>query len=72
MTRPAGTAVEKVVTFLRVQVSGCVAMTDNGLEKMTRYAKVERNNNIRTCSSLIFHIGLIYHFPRARLHWRSD
>lgn len=42
MARPAGTAVEEVVMFSRVPVSGCVAVTDNGLGKMTRYAKVER------------------------------
>ena len=42
MAKPAGTAVEEVVMFSRAPVSGCVAVMDNGLGEMTRYAKVER------------------------------
>lgn len=54
MARPAGTAVEEVVMFSRVPVSGCVAVTDNGLGKMTQYAKVER---VYIYMLLLTHIG---------------
>ena len=48
MVSPAGLAIiakDRVTPHRRVVASGCVAVTESGLETMTRYAKVKGISN---------------------------